>query len=113
MIANRGDIWTAAGGSEFLTKPRPVVILRSVATETSESATVCLLGTLNSDESDYRPSIEPSAQNGLITATIAMANLITTVRGSRLGRRIGSMGEDDMRRLDLAIVQTLGLSARH
>ena len=41
----RGEIWTAAGGSRYAGKPRPVVIVQDDRFDATASVTVCAFTT--------------------------------------------------------------------
>ena len=104
----RGEIWTATGGDDA-GKPRLVVIVQDNRFDATASITVCPLTTDPTDAPLFRPLIEPSASNGLRTASQLMADKITTVPKSRLGQRIGELGDEATRRLDRAMLVFLGL----
>ena len=112
MNARRGELWTVAGGGDFLSKPRPVVIIQSDDYEIEESATVCLLSTTARSDLTLRARIEPTSRNGLLALSVATAEMITTVRQSRLGRRIGRLDSSDMVRVEVAVSAFLGFSRR-
>lgn len=57
-----------------------------------------------------RLAIEPSATNGLTTPSRLMVDKITTVSKARLGRRIGWLVDDDVIRLNRALLVFLGLA---
>ena len=105
----RGELWTVAGGSDFLSKPRPAVIIRMTEAGNSGSATLCPISSFSPGESLFRPHLEPSERNGLIAPSVAKVDLITTVRMSRLGRQIGRLDTGEMARVERAIVLYLGL----
>lgn len=104
----RGEIWTASGG-DYAGKPRPVVIVQDDWFDSTASITVCPFTTDPTDAPLFRPLIEPSAANGLRTASRLMADKITTVPKARLGQRIGELGDEATRRLDRAMLVSLGL----
>ena len=55
--------------------------------------------------------IEPDQGNGLETPSRIMVNKVTTVRRSRLGGQIGTLGDADILRLNRALVVFLGIAA--
>ena len=77
--------------------------------DATASITVCPFTTDPTDAPLFRPLVEPSASNGLRTASQLMADKITTVPKSRLGQRIGDLGDEGTRRLDRAMLVFLGL----
>ena len=106
----RGDIWTAAGGSGYAGKPRPVVIVQDDRFDATASVTVCSFTTDPTDAPLFRLAIEPAAENGLEAPSRLMVDKITTVPRTRLGRHIGRLAADDTVRLNRAVVVFLGLA---
>ncbi|MCY4618703.1 MAG: type II toxin-antitoxin system PemK/MazF family toxin [Chloroflexi bacterium] len=106
---NRGDLWTVVGGSDFLSKPRPAVVIQSNRHITAESITICPLSSTASSAYEFRAGIQPTDENGLIASSVARADLVTTVLQSRLGRRIGHLNPADLARVEQAIIQFLEL----
>lgn len=104
----RGEIWTASGGG-YAGKPRPVVIVQSDRFDT-DSITVCPVTTDPTDVPLVRPDIEPDAANGLARISRLMTDKLTTVPRGKLGRRIGRLADQDMLRLDRAVLVFLGLA---
>ena len=99
-----------AGGGDYTAKPRPVVILQDDRFDATESITVCPLTTDPTDAPLFRIQIKPSERNGLDEASLAMADKITTVRKSRLGEALGSLDDEDLLRLNRAVLVFLGFA---
>jgi mRNA interferase MazF len=106
----RGEIWTAAGGSGYAGKPRPVVIVQDDRFDATASVTVCSFTTDPTDAPLFRLAIEPAAENGLEARSSLMVDKITTVPRTRLGRHIGRLAAEDIARLNRAIAVFLGLA---
>jgi mRNA interferase MazF len=106
----RGEIWTVAGGPNFAGKPRPVVIVQDDRFDGTSSATVCAFTSDPTEAPLFRLSVEPGPANGLRTPSRLMVDKITTVPRVKLGQRIGRLGDQDMLRLDRAILIFLGLA---
>lgn len=106
---NRGEVWTAIG-SGHAGKPRPIVIVQDDRFDATASVTVALLTTDRTDLPLFRLPIEPSALNGLREPSAVMADKVMTIRRDNLGERIGRLGDDDMVRLDRALVVFLGIA---
>ena len=106
----RGEVWTASGGGNYASKPRPVVILQSDRFDGLASVTICPFTTDPTDAPLLRLAIEPSRLNGLREISRIMVDKITTVARSRLGMRIGSLRDEDMVRLNRAVLIFLGLA---
>ena len=107
---NRGEIWTAAAGSGYGGKPRPVVVVQDDRFDATDSVTICALTSDPTEAPLFRLLIEPSSQNGLREPSSLMVDKITTVRRSKFGERIGRLSSEDVVRLDRAIVVFLGLA---
>ena len=106
----RGDIWSAAAGSGYVGKPRPVVILQDDRFDATTSVTVCAMTTDPTDAPLIRLVIEPDDTNLLRERSRLMVDKITTVPRSKLGERVGRLGDDDMVRLGRATLVFLGLA---
>ena len=107
----RGDIWTVAGGSDYAGKPRPVVIVQDDRFNATASITICAFTTDDTDAPLIRLLIAPDERNGLHAASRLMVDKITTVAKSKLGGRIGRLGDGDILRLNRALLVFLGLAA--
>ena len=106
----RGEVWTAAGGKDYAGKPRPVVIVQSDAFDATESITVCGLTTNPTEAPLVRPVIEPNDTNGLNVACRLMADKLTTMPRATLGNRVGRLADEDVLRMNRAILVFLGLA---
>jgi mRNA interferase MazF len=106
----RGEVWTAAGGSGYAGKPRPVVIVQDDRFDATASVTVCSFTTDPTDAPLFRLAIEPATENGLEAPSRLMVDKITTVARTRLGRHIGRLAAGDTARLNRAIAVFLGLA---
>lgn len=106
----RGEIWTVAGGPDFAGKPRPAVVLQDDRFDRTSSITICAFTSDPTEAPLFRILIEPSERNGLRAESRLLADKITTVPKSRMGKRIGRLDDEDMIRLNRAIVVFLGLA---
>ena len=106
----RGEIWTAAAGSGYVGKPRPVVIVQDDRFDATNSVTVCALTTDPTDAPLFRLRIEPDTANEPRDASQLMVDKLTTIPRSKLGERVGRLNDEDMVRLGRAIVVFLGLA---
>jgi mRNA interferase MazF len=106
----RGEIWTAAAGSGYVGKPRPVVIIQDDLFDATASVTVCVFTTEPTDAPLFRIPVEASDSTGIREASRLMVDKITTVPRSKLGDRVGRLSDDDMVRLARSIVVFLGLA---
>jgi len=106
----RGEIWTAAGGSGYAGKPRPVVIVQDDRFDATDSVTICGFTTDPTEAPLVRLRVDPTDLNGLRELSSLMVDKITTVHRTRLGERIGRLSDDDLVRLGRAVVVFLGLA---
>ena len=106
----RGDVWTVAGGAGYAGKPRPAVIVQDDAFDDTNSITLCPLTSDPTDAPLIRLAILPTETNGLKEPSRIMADKITTVPKTRLGDRIGRLTDEDLLRLNGAIVVFLGVA---
>jgi mRNA interferase MazF len=106
----RAEIWTAAAGSGYTGKPRPVVIIQEDRFDATNSVTVCALTTDPTEAPLIRLRVDPDDRNGLREASSLMVDKITTVPRSKLRERIGRLADQDMVRLGRAIVVFFGLA---
>jgi len=107
---NRGEIWTAAAGSGYVGKPRPVVIIQDDRFDATASVTVCAFTTDPTDAPLLRLLIEANETTGIREPSRLMVDKITTIPRSKLGEQIGQLDDDDMIRLARALVVFLGLA---
>jgi mRNA interferase MazF len=107
---HRGEVWTVAGGGDYAGKPRPVVILQDDAFDQLDSVTICPFTTDPTDSPLFRIVVLPSDRNGLRALSRIMADKVTTIQKAKLGERIGRVGDQDMLRLDRAVMAFLGLA---
>jgi mRNA interferase MazF len=107
----RGEIWTVAGAKDYAGKPRPAVILQDDRFDRTESITICTFTTDPTDAPLFRLPVEPSASNGLRAVCRLMVDKITTVSKSRIGARAGRLSDEDMVRLNRAVLVFLGIAA--
>ena len=106
----RGDIWTVAGGKDYAGKPRPVAIVQDDSFDATELITVCAFTTDETDAPLVRLLVEPNEHNGLRTACRLMVDKVTTVPKSKLGSQVGRLDDEDILRLNRAILVFLGLA---
>ncbi len=107
----RGEIWTVAGGKDYAGKPRPVVIVQDDRFDKTDSIIVCAFTTDPTDAPLFRLAVEPSEDNGLRAVCRLMADKITTVPKSKVRMRVGRLADEDIVRLNRAILVFLGIAA--
>lgn len=106
----RGDIWTVAGGKDYAGKPRPAVIVQDDVFDGTASITVCSFTTDPTDAPLIRLLVEPNERNGLRASCRLLVDKITTVPRSKLGDRVGRLDDEDVVRLNRAMLVFLGLA---
>jgi len=106
----RGEIWTVSGGPDYTGKPRPAVIVQDDSFEGTQSVTICTFTTNPTEAPLFRVLVEPMDQNGLLLPSRLMADKITTVARNKLGQRIGRLADEDVLRLNQAMLVFLGLA---
>ncbi len=106
----RGDIWTVAGGKDYAGKPRPVVIVQDDSFDATDSITICAFTTDETDAPLVRLIVEPSDRNGLHAPCRMMVDKIATVPKSKVGAQVGGLDDEDILRLNRAMLAFLGLA---
>jgi mRNA interferase MazF len=106
----RGELWTVAGGKDYAGKPRPVVIVQDDAFDATDSITICAFTSDPTDAPLFRQPVEPNEGNGLRAPCRLMVDKVTTVPKSKLGNRIGRLDDEDLLRLNRAMLVFLGLA---
>jgi mRNA interferase MazF len=106
----RSEVWTAAAGTGYTGKPRPVVIIQDNRFDATDSVTVCAFTTDPTEAPLIRLPVVPDEHNGLREPSSLMIDKITTIPRSKLGERIGRLADQDMLRLGRAVVVFFGLA---
>jgi mRNA interferase MazF len=106
----RGDVWTVSGGADYAGKPRPAVLVQDDDFDATQSITICASTTDPTEAPLFRIPIEPNDRNGLHVPSSLMVDKITTVPKAKLGSKIGRLDDEDILRLNQAILVFLGLA---
>jgi mRNA interferase MazF len=106
----RGEIWTVAGGGDYTGKPRPAVIVQDNSFDATDSIAICAFTTDPTEAPLFRISVDPTERNGLASKSTLMVDKLTTVRRTRLRSRVGQLDDEDVVRLNRAILVFLGLA---
>jgi len=106
----RGEIWTASGGKDYAGKARPVVIVQDDRFDETASITICAFTTDSTDAPLFRLPVEPNERNGLRSPCRLMVDKITTVPKTKLGSCLGRLDDEDVLRLNRAMLVFLGLA---
>jgi mRNA interferase MazF len=106
----RGEIWTVAGGKDYAGKPRPVAIVQDDSFDATDSITICAFTSDPTDAPLFRLIVEPNERNGLRSRCRLMVDKITTVPKAKVGTRVGRLDDEDMVRLNQAMMVFLGMA---
>jgi mRNA interferase MazF len=106
----RGEIWTVAGGGAYTGKTRPCVIVQDDAFDATHSITICAFTSDPTEAPLFRVRVEPDEVNGLTSLSTLMVDKITTVPRDKIGRRVGQLRDEDLLRLNQAMIVFLGLA---
>lgn len=106
----RGEIWTVAGAGDYAGKPRPVVIIQDDSFDSTKSITVCGITTYETDAPLFRLAVDPNDRNGLRATCRLMIDKVTTVPKAKVGVRVGRLDDEDILRLNQAMLVFLGLA---
>jgi len=106
----RGEIWTVAGGKDYAGKLRPGIIVQDDSFDATDSITICAFTTDPTDAPLIRLVVEPTESNGLVTVSRLMVDKITTIPKSKVGVRLGRLDDEDVLRLNRAMLVFLGLA---
>lgn len=105
----RGDIYTAATGGGYGSKPRPVLIVQADAFRMTSKTLVALIGSPVDGAETLRVPVEPDAANNLRGPSHVMVDALLPVRPEQFGAHVGRLGDADMRRVDIGLVMVLGI----
>jgi mRNA interferase MazF len=105
----RGEVWTVSA-TGYAGKPRPCVLVQADGFQATASVTVCVFTSDPIDAPLFRLLIEPSSENGLRLESRLMVDKLVTVPRERLGTKIGRLDDEDMLRLNRALMVFLGLA---
>jgi len=106
----RGEIWTGASDKDYAGKPRPIVIVQDDSFDATDSITICAFTTDPTDAPLFRLIVEPNERNCLLSTCRLMVDKITTVPKTKIGTRVGRLDDEDMVRLNQAMMVFLGMA---
>jgi mRNA interferase MazF len=105
----RGEVWSVAARGAYTGKPRPAVIVQDDHFDATPSITICVFTTDPTEAPLFRLPVDPDALNRLDRRSSLMVDKLSTVPRAALGEHIGRLADEDIVRLDRAIVVFLGL----
>ena len=106
---NRGEIWTAAGGT-YASKPRPVLVIQDDRFDATDSVVIIPMTTHPVDASLTRVPVAAAPVSGRTHDSYVMVDKITTVRRRRLRDRIGRASATQMVEVEWALLVVLGVA---
>jgi mRNA interferase MazF len=106
----RGEIWTVAGDKDDADKARPAVILQDDRFDATDSVTICAFTIDATDAPLVRLPFDPNDRNGLRAPCRLMVDKITTVSRGKVGKRLGRLDDEDLARLNRAVLVFLGIA---
>lgn len=106
----RGEIWTAAGGSNYAGKPRPWVVVQADLFEIESSIILCGFTSEPGNHARLRPQIDPTPTNGLRESSRVMVDKIMALPRNLIDKHVGNLSPADMERVDRALRLVLGLA---
>jgi mRNA interferase MazF len=87
-----------------------VVILQDDGFDGTNSITICAFTTDETEAPLFRLLVKPNERNGLRSACRLMVDKIATLPKSKIGSRIGRLADEDILRLNQAVLVFLGLA---
>lgn len=112
-LPERGEIWLTALGAVRAGEPgktRPAVVLSpsDLLTDSARDLVVVVPLSASVSASPLRPVIDRAS--GLDQDSVAVTRAIRGIARKRLHSRIGELSSEELRSLDSAVGQTLGLN---
>jgi len=98
------------GSKDYAGKPRPIVIVQDDSFDATDSITICAFTSDPTDAPLFRLIVEPNERNGLLSTCRLMVDKITTVPKTKIGTRVGRLDDEDMVRLNQAMMVFLGMA---
>lgn len=105
----RGDLVTVAIPGDF-GKPRPALIIQSDQFEATGTVTVLLVSGTLVEAPLIRPSIQPTAENGLHKPSQVMIDKAMSVKRDKLGAPFGHLDDEAMLTVTRSLAVFLGLT---
>lgn len=106
----RGELWTAAGGKNYASKPRPVLVIQDDRFDATHSITICPLTSDPTEIPLLRIPLAAHQDTGLSQPSRIMIDKVTTMPRSKLGHHIGSVSDTTMLALSRALIVFLGIA---
>ena len=108
---NRGDVVVVAVVGDY-GKPRPALVVQSdYFNDTHGSITIAPITSTLVDAPLFRVTIEPTPHTGLRSVSQIMIDKITTIKRDKIGKAVGRIDDEAVRRVNRAIALWFGLGA--
>lgn len=106
----RGDVVIVSLPGD-LGKPRPAVIVQTnVLNENLRTVLLCPISSFSSEPNLFRVSVEPTLENGLRLPSEIMVEKLQAANRSRIGKVIGRLDKQTLRKLARSLMFTLSLT---
>ena len=105
----RGDLVTVAVPGDF-GKPRPALVIQSDRFAETGTVTVLLLSSALVEAPLLRPTVQPSATNGLRKPSQVMVDKAMSVRRDRVGPPIGRLDDATLLAVTRSLAVFLGIA---
>ncbi|MDA8230074.1 MAG: type II toxin-antitoxin system PemK/MazF family toxin [Magnetospirillum sp.] len=105
----RGDLVTVAVQGDFGT-PRPALVIQSDQFDAHATVTVLLVSSLMVDAPLFRPTVEPTPENGLRAPSQIMVDKAMTVKRDTLGEAFGRLDDAAMVAVNRSLALFLGFA---
>lgn len=106
----RGDVHIAAARGAYTGKARPVVIIQDDRFDATASVTICPLTPNPVDAPLTRIPVAPSETSGVELPSQIMVDKMTTMPRANVRDHLGRLADEDLVRLNRAILVFLGLA---
>jgi mRNA interferase MazF len=104
----RGDIVTVSTSGDY-GKPRPAVVVQTDRLSQDYPSIILCPTTSDIGDLEFRILVEPDVHNGLKIPSQIMLDKIIGVARTKVGKKIGRLGAEDMNRLEQGLIYLLGL----
>ena len=88
----------------------PIGLVQDDSFDASDSITICAFTTDETEAPLFRLPVEANERNGLRATCRLMVDKITTVPKTKVGARVGRLDDEDILRLNQAVLVFLGLA---
>ena len=105
----RGDLVTVAMPGDF-GKPRPALVIQSDRFAETATVTVLLLSATLVEAPLLRPTVQPTAGNGLRKPSQVMVDKVMTIRRDKLGPAFGHLDDEALLSVTRSLAVFLGLA---